>query len=163
MPAELTKRAEQTSGLAAIDVSGLATVVIRFRQLFHTDGFSIGGQAVDPSRPVLVIDQFWTGELIPIRLLCPRLTFLAPLPGLLPFPSFWEFFPVRAVSMVNSRPSPARTGGRLTIHDAFGRIAQEQRVTSGSERIGIGSLAAGVYTCVVTTPRARHTGRFVKQ
>ncbi|MBK8949519.1 MAG: T9SS type A sorting domain-containing protein [Flavobacteriales bacterium] len=74
-----------------------------------------------------------------------------------------ELFPVPAGSMVELRASPELIGARLTIHDAFGRIAQEQRVTSGSERIGIGSLAAGVYTCVVTTPRARHTGRFVKQ
>jgi len=85
MPAELTKRAEQTSGLAAIDVSGLATVVIRFRQLFHTDGFSIGGQAVDPSRPVLLIDQFWTGELITMRILCACLTLLPLLPALFLF------------------------------------------------------------------------------
>lgn len=85
VPAEITKRSQELGSIAAIDVSGLAAVIIRFRQLFNTDSFSIGGRAIDPSQPMLLLDQFWTGELVMMRIICAILTMLPLLPAVFLF------------------------------------------------------------------------------
>jgi len=51
----------------------------------------------------------------------------------------------------------------LTVRDATGRVVFQQRILPETNRIEIGELAKGVYTCEAVALRARFNGRFVKQ
>lgn len=92
VPAEITKHTRDIGAIAAIDVSGLAAVIVRFRQLFNTDGFSIGGRAIDPAVPQLVLADFWSSELVIMRILCMCITVL---PLLLAVALFHRYSPDR--------------------------------------------------------------------
>lgn len=92
VPAEITKHTRELGHVAAIDVSGLAAILIRFRQLFNTDGFSIGGRSFDPSLPAIVLDNFWSSELVLMRLVCMAVTML---PLLLAVALFHRYSPDR--------------------------------------------------------------------
>lgn len=102
VPAEITKHTSDLGHIAAIDVSGLAAILIRFRQLFNTDGFSIGGREFDTGLPMMVLDNFWSNELILMRLVCIAFTML---PLLLAIALFHRYSPdkVKTASARRSR------------------------------------------------------------
>lgn len=54
-------------------------------------------------------------------------------------------------------------GGLLTLRDATGRIALQQRILPDRNLIDVSALAKGVYLCEATTRNARYTGRLVKE
>lgn len=76
LPSELAKQKSSDGVLALVDVSGLATMVHRFRALFHTEHFSVGGNSFDASRVPLVLTDFWTGEMVLLRIGCMLLMML---------------------------------------------------------------------------------------
>ncbi len=99
MPAMLTER-EGFSVASIFDSSGIATTIVRFRQLFQTDHFNIGGGNFDLNLPMLTIDHFWTIEMTIMRLLAIA---IAMLPLLIAIKIFHRYSPdkVKAVSGAN--------------------------------------------------------------
>ncbi len=78
LPMELSKAKSTDGVLALVDISGLATMVHRFRALFHTEYFSVGGNNFDASRTPLVLTDFWTVEMALLRIGC-MLVMMLPL------------------------------------------------------------------------------------
>lgn len=81
---------------------------------------------------------------------------------------------VPAAGSLSFHPSPAdeatqftapaqAAGGLLTLRDATGRIALQQRILPDRNLIDVSALAKGVYLCEATTRNARYTGRLVKE
>lgn len=81
---------------------------------------------------------------------------------------------VRVAGSLSFHPSPAdetaqftapvqAVGGLLTLRDATGRIALQQRILPDRNLIDVSALAKGVYLCEATTRNARYTGRLVKE
>lgn len=70
LPMELSKAKSTDGVLALVDISGLATMVHRFRALFHTEYFSVGGNHFDAAQTPLVLTDFWTGEMALLRIGC---------------------------------------------------------------------------------------------
>ncbi|MEO8102823.1 MAG: hypothetical protein ABI790_09865 [Betaproteobacteria bacterium] len=101
VPVEVSKQSGGPGALAAIDISGLAAVMSRFRQLFNTNSFAIGGNTYDMSLPPLPLNDFWTGELIAMRLVC---MLVATLPLFVAIALFHRYSPDR-VKAVSARKS----------------------------------------------------------
>jgi hypothetical protein len=100
VPQMITKRSDQLGVLSIFDASGLATTIHRLRQQFHSDHFSIGGSRFDPTLTRIVLDDFWTAEMVVSRLAC-MLVMATPL--LLAIALFHRFSPDRVKPMAHSR------------------------------------------------------------
>ncbi len=101
IPSHLGQKAGDLGTLAAIDISGLAAVMSRFRLLFNSNDFGIGDGDFDVSLPPLTLTDFWTGELIAMRLVC---MVVASLPLLLAVVLFHRYSPDR-VKATHARKS----------------------------------------------------------
>ncbi len=95
LPSELGKKTGELGAAAAIDISGLAAVASRLRDLFNTNSFAIGGGNFNVALPPLSLNDFWTGELIAMRLVC---MLVATLPLLLAVALFHRYSPDRVKS-----------------------------------------------------------------
>jgi hypothetical protein len=76
-PQQLAKENVSMGMASSLDMSGMATIILRFREMFGTDSISIGGNRFDASLSTLVIQDFWTSEMAGYRLLA---TLVATLP-----------------------------------------------------------------------------------
>jgi len=72
-------------------------------------------------------------------------------------------FPSPATDQVQFVAPRELIGGMLTVRDATGRVVFQQRILPETNRIEIGELAKGVYTCEAVARNARYTGRIVKE
>ena len=78
LPQQLMNNKTTGGLLGVVDVSGIVTLVQRFRALFHTEHFSLGGSRFDASIAPLVLNDFWTTDMVALRISC-MLLMLAPL------------------------------------------------------------------------------------
>ena len=73
------------------------------------------------------------------------------------------FFPSPADGVVHFAAPMTLVGGLLTLRDATGRIALQQRIVPDRNIIEVSALAKGVYLCEATTRNVRFTSRLVKE
>lgn len=85
LPISIGRKLDTLGLLGAVDFSGLGTIVMRFRQLYQTNNFSLGGNTFDPSMPVFTLIDFWSAEMIGMRVLCAAVAMLPLLPAILLF------------------------------------------------------------------------------
>jgi hypothetical protein len=111
LPSTLTSKSGTLSGLSVFDFSGFSVSAHRMHQLFETSRFAIGRSPYDPALGVPVLTDFWTVELMGVRLLSLLLT-LVPL--LLAIALFHRYAPEK-VKAVNA-------GKRFSILDAVNRL-----------------------------------------
>ncbi len=85
LPVVFGRKLDSLGWLGAFDFSGLATPVMRFRELYRTNNFSLGGNTFDPTMPVFSIVDFWSTEMVGLRILCAAVAMLPLLPAILLF------------------------------------------------------------------------------
>ena len=102
MASLIGKHSDKLGSLAAIDISGLGTIVHRMREIFHSDQFSFGGGQFDASLPSIVLHDFWTWEMVAMRVTCMLVTILPLVPAML---LFHRYAPDRVKSFSVSRNS----------------------------------------------------------
>jgi hypothetical protein len=89
-PQQLAKENVSMGLASSLDMSGMATIILRFRELFGTDSISIGGSRFDANLSTLVIENFWTAEMAGFRLVA---TLIATLPLLVAIVLFHRYSP----------------------------------------------------------------------
>lgn len=72
-----------------------------------------------------------------------------------------RMFPVPASDHVQVEAPRGLAGATLLIRDGAGRCVTAQRLVEGTNRIGIATLAPGMYSCEVRSKEALFTGRMV--
>lgn len=76
MPSTLAKDAEATPWLAVFDFSGLSAVVLALKTRLVSTSLSFGGGEFNPALPTLVLDSWWTWDLIAMRFTSMTLSLL---------------------------------------------------------------------------------------
>jgi hypothetical protein len=105
MPMQLAKKTTDISFIAFADISGIGTIATRLRQLFDTEKVAIGGSKFDPNLPALVIQDFWSTEMIVARIAAAC---VAVIPLLIAAAVFHRYAPDKVKGAVSGRKS---TGG----------------------------------------------------
>lgn len=76
MPSSLAKGVDAMPWLSVLDFSGLSAAVIGLQKQLGTTSFSFGGGQFEASLQPMVLDSWWTGEMIGMRLASMVLTML---------------------------------------------------------------------------------------
>jgi hypothetical protein len=74
-----------------------------------------------------------------------------------------SFYPSPAEDIVHFAAPLALVGGMLTLRDATGRMALQQRIQPGRNSIDVRALSRGVYLCEAVARNTRFSGRIVKE
>lgn len=76
MPSAVARESLEVPWIASVDFSGLSAAVVALRQSMGTSSLSFGGSTFDPALAPLELHNFWTGELVMIRIVSMLLTLL---------------------------------------------------------------------------------------
>ncbi len=82
MPQTITRESQSMPWLSALDFSGLATAVHGLKQVFGTSSFSFGGSTFNPALAPIELGNYWTWEMVAMRLISMLLTLLPLLPAI---------------------------------------------------------------------------------
>ncbi|MCY7387024.1 MAG: hypothetical protein LH481_03015, partial [Burkholderiales bacterium] len=88
MPSAIEKHSERLGALGAVDISGIAVIAQRLKQLYHTEHFSIGSSPFDPTLAPIIFADFWTADMAGMRIMCALLAMLPLLPAVAIFHRF---------------------------------------------------------------------------
>ncbi|MBL8518567.1 MAG: hypothetical protein JNM76_16510 [Betaproteobacteria bacterium] len=76
MPSSLAKGVDAMPWLSVFDFSGLSAAVIGLQKQLGTTSFSFGGGSFNAALPVLTLGEWWTAEMVAMRLASMVLTML---------------------------------------------------------------------------------------
>jgi hypothetical protein len=100
LPSAIEKGSTHLGPLSAFDICGVATTAFRLKQLFHSEHFSLGGSPFDASLAPIVLNDFWTAEMMGMRIACALLAMLPLIPA---FVLFHRYSPDRVKSVSANR------------------------------------------------------------